>query len=311
LRPSQIGHVDVQANFITTDHNLIERRGAITKIHNEMIKSPSNVVVHAAKNITFKGCTFTKFGSGGIDIEAGSQNNLIQGCHFYDIAGNGIQVGDVLTEDHHPKDNRSIVKDNHVINNLIEDCANEYHDGIGIFVGYTQGTRIANNEIRNLPYTGISLGWGWGEEELGSWPDRYYQPFYYDTPSITRDNIVENNHLYNVMTIMHDGGAIYVLGDQPGSSVRGNHVHDNNGSPGGIYLDEGCGFVDVYNNLIYNIRDRRRPVKHHNAWPTCTIYNNISFMPPGSGRTPMEQNAINQIAQNAGLQPQHKYLLKK
>ena len=40
---------------------------------------------------------------------------------------------------------------------------------------------IAHNEICRLPYTGISVGWGWGEEDAGG--GAYYMPFKYDTPT--------------------------------------------------------------------------------------------------------------------------------
>ena len=55
VRPSQVGLVDVQANFVITPHNLIARNdGSVDNLHNENSKSPSNVVLHAAKSISFE-----------------------------------------------------------------------------------------------------------------------------------------------------------------------------------------------------------------------------------------------------------------
>ena len=163
LRPSQIGHVDTQANFIVAPQNLVARADlAVDNLHNEFIKSPSNIVLHAAKAIRFEGCTFTQFGSGGIDLEHGSQDNVIEGCRFYDLAGTAIQVGDVI--DHHPRDLREIVKGNRIVNNYIHDVAVEYKAGVGIFTGYTDGTVIAHNEISNSTLLGHldRLGMGRG-----------------------------------------------------------------------------------------------------------------------------------------------------
>jgi hypothetical protein len=42
--------------------------------------------------------------------------------------------------------------------------------------------RIAHNEICHLPYTGISIGWGWGEEDAGG--GGYFAPFFYHTPTV-------------------------------------------------------------------------------------------------------------------------------
>ena len=81
-----------------------------------------------------------KLGSGGIDLEFGSQNNTIVGCTFRDISGSAVQVGDVLKDDHHPDDPRKIVKNNAVVNNCIHDCCVEYMGGVGVFAGYTDGT---------------------------------------------------------------------------------------------------------------------------------------------------------------------------
>ena len=99
--------------------------------------------------------------------------------------------------------------------------------GVGVFAGYTEGTRIAHNEICRLPYSGISVGWGWGEEDAGG--GGYNQPHRYDTPTPARNNRIEMNHLHHLMHPMMDGGGIYTLGNQPGTIIRGNHIHDNRG----------------------------------------------------------------------------------
>ena len=55
------------------------------------------------------------------------------------------------------------------------------------------------------------------------------------------------------MQELHDGGAIYTLGNQPGTLIAGNHIHDNRGGPGGIYLDEGSGFIEITGNSVYQV----------------------------------------------------------
>lgn len=288
LEPSRLGHADVQANFRLFEPNLLKRDGKLTTIHNEHIKSPSNLLCHAARGIRFEGCTFTRLGGGGLDLETGVRDNTVVGCHFYDISGTAIQVGDVLKADHHPDDPRAIVKNNVIANNFIHDCVVEYRGGVGVFVGYTEGTRIAHNEICRLPYSGISVGWGWGEEDAGGGAANYVQPFRYQTPTPARNNRIEQNHIHHVMQESQDGGGIYTLGNQPGTVIRANHIHDNPGSPGGIYLDEGSGFIEVADNLVYAVT---RPMNFNNhaqnRITTCKVHDNF-FTPakPETGKNP-------------------------
>jgi hypothetical protein len=282
LRPSEIGHPDVQANFLNDLGKELKRGGVATTIHNEQLKSPSNIVCRAAKSVRFEACTFTKLGSGGIDLEFGSQDNVISGCEFSDLSGTAIQVGDVLKDDHHPDDPRKVVKNNAIVNNYIHDLPVEYKGGVGVFVGYTDGTVIAHNEICNLPYSGVSIGWGWGEEDAGGGAAHYFQPFRYDTPTAARNNRCELNHIHHVMQELNDGGGIYTLSNQPGTVIRGNHIHDAKGGPGGIYLDEGSGFIEVTGNLVYNVP---RAMNYNNAAQnrkaTCNEHDNFFDAKPG------------------------------
>jgi hypothetical protein len=308
LLPNKIGFVDVQANVLLNWRNPMKRDEGLTAVHNEHLKSPSNIVCHAAKSICFEGCTFTKLGSGGIDLEFGAQDNTIVGCHFYDISGSAVQVGDVLKDDHHPDDPRKIVKHNTVANNFIHDVAVEYRGGVGVFAGYTEGTIIAHNEIAALPYSAISVGWGWGEEDAGGGNPIYYMPFKYDTPTPAKNNRIECNHIHGVMRQSNDGGAIYMLGNMPGTVIRGNHIHDNGnadrsrGGPGGIYLDEGSGFIEVTGNLVYNVIT---PMNYNNLVQdrkaTCNEHDNFFGVEPEKAESVVKQT---------GLEADYRNLLK-
>jgi len=283
LRPSEIGHVDVQANFIMgTGDNMLKRKHGWTMVHNEHIKSPSNIICRASRSIRFERCTFTKLGSGGVDLAYGAQDNVISGCRFYDISGTAIQVGDVLKDDHHPDDPRKIVWNNQVVNNTIHDVCVEYKGGVGVFAGVTQATRIAHNHIHHLPYSGVSVGWGWGEEDAGGGADHYYQPFRYDSPTPAKDHRIGFNHIHHVMQELNDGGGIYTLSNQPGTVIRGNHIHDAKGSPGGIYLDEGSGFIEVTGNCVYRVRRAMNfNNRVQNRIATCNVHDNCFDVGPG------------------------------
>jgi hypothetical protein len=309
LLPSKIGFVDVQANVVLDWKKPFQRKSGLTAVHNEHLKSPANVVCHTAKSIRFDRCTFTKLGGAGIDLEAGSQDNTVAGCRFYDIAGTAVQVGDVLKDDHHPDDARKIVKNNVIANNYIHDCGKDYWGSVGVFAGYTQGTVIAHNEFAKLPYSAISMGWGWGEEDAGGGNLDYEQPFKYDTPTPAKNNRIEYNNIHGVMTNTDDGGGIYTLGNQPGTVIRGNHIHDSKNPNSkrnwcsGIYLDEGSGFIEVTGNLVHDVPI---PASYNNRvqdrLSTCKEHDNFL------GSNPPEAKAI---ADNAGLDAAYRDLLNK
>jgi|GEM_PF-1409302 len=281
LRPSQVGLVDVQANFVNDLAKLpTSIKPYVTTIHDEFIKAPANVVCHAAHSIHFERCTFTRLGGAGLDLEFGAQENVVSGCRFCDISGTAIQVGDVLKNDHHPDDPRMVVRGNAVRNNVIHEVGVDYQGSVGIFAGYVAETTIAHNEIHHLPYSGISVGWGWGELDAGG--GAYHQPFVYQTPTPAKNNLIERNHVHHVMQVLNDGGGIYTLGNMPGTVIRGNHIHDNPGIPGGIYLDEGSGLIEVAGNLVHSVpRPMNFNNRSQNRIATCNVHGNFFSIRPG------------------------------
>ena len=282
LRPSELGHPDLQANFIQQPENCYFRPEAekgITSVNGEVEKSPANVVVDAGRAIGFERCAFTALGGAGLDLQDGSQDNAVSGCRFEDISGSAVQVGAVSREDHHPTDPRRTVKGNRITNCTITHVGVEYQDSVGVFCGYTDGTILAHNEISYLPYTGITVGWGWGMPDAGG--GGYASPKVYDTPTVCGNNHIEYNHIHHVMLSRNDGGAIYTLSRQPGTILRGNHIHDcGPGGPGGIYLDEGSADIEVTGNLVYAVgraMNYNDYAQGRNA--TCREHDNIFSLP--------------------------------
>ncbi len=284
LQPSRLGHPDVQANFTLGTEGVFQRpefeRGWVPP-HGEFLKSPANVVVRAGRSIRFSGCAFAHLGGAGLDIERGSRHNTVDRCLFTDISGSGIQIGDVLRDDHHPADEGLVVLGNTVRNCEITRVGADYEDSIGIFCGYVRDTTLEHNEIADLPYTGISVGWGWGETDASG--GVYPNPWTFETPTPCAGNRVIANHIHHVMLRRTDGGAIYTLGNQPGTMLRDNYIHDNvPGVPGRVYLDEGSGFIEVAGNVILDVaravnynnlaQGRNATCNEHDNWTTTARY---------------------------------------
>jgi len=228
LRPNgNDGFSETQANFTLT--------GTSWPSDGNWTKTPANVTVRSASHVAFTCNAFIHLGGAGLTFEHGSHDNVIARNVFTDISANGIQLGDV--DQPFPAPDRSAT-DNEISNNVIHDLPKEYHGGVGIWVGYASNTLIAHNELYDLPYTGISNGWGWG------------------IPSYAGRNRIVHNVVHHHVQLLTDGGGIYTNGVQgtslsTGTRIEGNVVYDQPNPPGAIYLDDGSRFVTVTNNLTY------------------------------------------------------------
>ncbi|MCU6732919.1 discoidin domain-containing protein [Diplocloster agilis] len=202
-----------------------------------------------AHGVTVRACTFTNLGNGGIAFDLGSRENLITQNTLTGIGGNGIMIGDInwggsgLNEigqsDHHPEDERCVVRDNTVSYNHITRIGEDLTSAVGIMVGYTYGTVIDHNTLEDLPYTAISLGWGWGSSEEGN-----------VRTDLTGYNQVTYNRIANYMKTNLDGGGIYTLGQQEGSVIRYNYLSGQDNEYAYIYLDNGTEDYLVEYNVI-------------------------------------------------------------
>ncbi|MFE7332565.1 discoidin domain-containing protein [Streptomyces sp. NPDC057565] len=140
-----------------------------------------------------------------------------------------------------------IATGNTISNNYVHNTGAEFTGAVGIFVGYTRNTTISHNQLNDLPYSGISLGWG-GWHTSASRPD--------DNPNINADNTISNNLIFNVMKTRSDGGAIYTNGRQGtsfahGLTISGNVTFGNTHTNNAYYTDEGGRYVTIDGNIQY------------------------------------------------------------
>ncbi|MHA1791071.1 MAG: right-handed parallel beta-helix repeat-containing protein [Promethearchaeota archaeon] len=224
LRPNQYStcHPDVQANVILMieDH---EKKYEM---------SPGNIVMKYAEHVSFINCSFIHLGTTALDLQEGTRYSRIIGNVFKDISGTGIQVGSIK-HSFSDLDDPRYVKNIDIINNYITNCCVEYMGGCGIFTGYVRNVRIEHNTLSNLPYTGISVGWGWSSKV-----------------TVLGNNSIKYNLIYAVMTYLHDGGGIYTLSTQPGTNVSYNVIHDSGHN--GLYPDERTNQTTWTFNVVYD-----------------------------------------------------------
>jgi GH141 insertion domain len=249
LRPSEAGDVPLQAGMYFLDAYRLKPKG--TAYHPGLDnqawvgRPPGGVSVKDANHIVFERCRFEHMAAAGLDFQSGTHDDLIQGCVFQDLGGNGIQMGtfsDPGVEAHvpyHPQDERVLCTRETIADNLVTGCGTEDWGSVGICVGYGREIAIEHNEVSNLPYTGISVGWGWNQ-----------------APNCMRDNRIIANHIHHVATRLGDTGGIYTLSAQPGTVISDNCLSDIQLSqyvpdPDHwyyLYLDEGSSFITVRDN---------------------------------------------------------------
>lgn len=217
---------------------------------------PAAVTATWGDRLVFSNCIFTNLGGTGLWLGMGCRNSMVSNSIFDDISGNGIMIGEGQDRQKNGVNwyktaPEQVALGNTIQNSKITHCGSQYFCAVGIWAGLTSNTSIKNNEICNLPYTGISIGWMWSTE-----------------PTPCQENIIDGNHIHHIMNTLSDGGGIYMLGLQPRSKLLNNHIHDvkkNAGSAesNGMFLDEGITDVRVENNLIYNIA--KSPIRFHKA----------------------------------------------
>ncbi|MBQ8551378.1 MAG: right-handed parallel beta-helix repeat-containing protein [Clostridia bacterium] len=214
---------------------------------------PCAVDINDSSSISFTDCKFVNVGLSCIGIDNGSHHVDVCRCEFSMIGGTAVYIkGDNLSDKDwvttYPNVLHGIV--NRVGNNIMHDIrvvgchihnyGNIYRNACGITLKFAYNCEISGNEIHDGVYTGISCGWVWGY-----------------TPHATNHIKIENNHIYDIgKELLSDMGGIYTLGQQEGTVIRGNRIHDIKMyvyGGWGIYLDEGSSDITVERNICYDL----------------------------------------------------------
>ncbi|HNT87513.1 MAG TPA: right-handed parallel beta-helix repeat-containing protein, partial [Candidatus Hydrogenedentes bacterium] len=244
-----------------------------------------------------KRCCVAHVGACGVVFGAGCRDNIVAHCILEDIGGNGVMVG--WRGDELPRrkgllgdyslsadwtDPRFVPRNNAVTDCTLRRCGAVNHWCVGIFDAFSDGTRIAHNLVTDMPYTGISIGFRWDESETSQ-----------------RNCLVEYNKVHDVMKMLADGGAIYTLGFQPGTVLRGNLLYDvhrsafaHGGAPNnGIFFDQGSKGYLVEQNIIYGTSGES--VRYNQTGP-----DNLNLRENVFGVTPENRAFPHEAARKAG-----------
>ncbi len=197
-----------------------------------------SAAVHArfAVDCALEDCEIRHVGAHGVWLERGCQTNRLQRCHIWDVGTGGVYLGWTKVE---PEAGGNVV-DNCFIHHLTE-----VHGGaIGVWIGQSSHNRVTHNEIADMNYTGISVGWRW-----------HYGP------SLAHDNLIEDNYVHHCgHHVLSDMGGIYTLGESQGTVIRHNRFeelwcHAAHSHASGIYLDQGSTDLLIENNIVSGTTD--------------------------------------------------------
>lgn len=226
---------------------------------------PSAIYLESTQNVRLERNVVRNLGNGGIELGHGTYQTQIIGNALADVAGNGIAVYTLLS-DRNPADHIRCRNDI-IRNNYLVRIGLDYPGAVGIFASYPAGLTVEHNEITDLPYTAINLGWGWTNLETG-----------------TRDNTVRYNRIHNVMNLLDDGAGIYTLSKQHNTLIEENYISNMVRSQwagyyeiAGLYLDEQSENITLRNNVVEQLSGVT--VWKQNRSNTNHIYNNGSGIP--------------------------------
>jgi len=235
-------------------HRLHRDDDAATSVQAQFIL-PGAISLSGAQNCRIEACTVEHVGLYGLQLAQGCRSIRVVDNEVSDTGAGGLKVeGETLDG---PRERRT--GDNRVTDNLVHACGRVFPAGVGVLARHTFGNTISHNHIHDLYYSGISCGWSWGFD-----------------PCVDRDNRIEYNHIHDVgQGLLSDMGGIYTLGVQPGTKVRGNHVHDVACYDYGgwaIYTDEGSSHIVVEDNVCH---DTNRQTFHQHYGRENIVRNNV------------------------------------
>ncbi|WP_010243045.1 carbohydrate-binding protein [Acetivibrio cellulolyticus] len=223
-------------NWHNTKYDLVDTLPGMINLNNsDSIDFIKNIVKHS--------------GSDGISMVNDVINSNIIGNYITDITSSGITVGhpqhvyigDGGSRAKYAIGVEGICKSNTISNNMLYDISTAPgFGGCAAITAYFADTlKITYNHVQKTAYNGIHLGWGWCN---------------FTNSTTCKNNTISYNRVIDTLTRLHDSGAIYTIGQMPGTNINNNYVRGippaTSGPTYGLHNDEGTAYINENDNVL-------------------------------------------------------------
>lgn len=158
-----------------------------------------------ASDVIFERCRFVDLGNWGARLSRDVHRAAFSRCHFARLGAGAVMIdsgsGGLPL--------KQVASHNVVADCLIEKLGLVHPATVAIRIAEARENEILHNEIREIPYSAISVGWHWSR-----------------TPNQCFGNVIEGNDIHHITNLISDGAGFYSLGLLGGTVCRENHIHD-------------------------------------------------------------------------------------
>lgn len=197
----------------------------------------ATISAEGVRDCLFEGCRVTNIGNYAFEFGRACKRNRIERCEMTDLGAGGVKIGEMGIR----QDEEQIASHNIVRDCLIAHGGRVHAGAVGVWIGQSPYNRIEHNEVCDLYWVGISVGWTWGYTE-----------------ALAHHTTVAYNHIHHLgQGVLSDLGGIYTLGYHEGTVLHHNLIHDVHSRTyggWGIYFDEGTTNILAENNVVYRTK---------------------------------------------------------
>ncbi|MCB0448131.1 MAG: hypothetical protein KDD03_11585, partial [Gelidibacter sp.] len=192
-------------------------------------------------SIDFTGSEFMETGEKGVNLVRGVTNTNFTKCWFRDIGAFPLDIGEMTTYWIGDQPETADTHHTTVHNCIFHTVGQNFEDSFIVMIRESGDNTITHNYFADGYNQGINVGQEWSY-----------------SPTHSHNNIVDYNRFqYLGHGRMDDFSAIHNLGESIGSRCNNNiisHIWGSGDQTYGLYTDEGVGYIECKNNLVYGLK---------------------------------------------------------